>query len=81
MVIRGRLFTTRRAVLAGAASFPALAIIPAMAGDAGGADPIFAAIAKHKAAFLRSMHVLSPDSTRPGIGALSRLIGVDQIWL
>jgi len=42
--------TTRRAVLAGAASLPALAIIPATALAAGGVDPIFAAIEEHKAA-------------------------------
>jgi hypothetical protein len=41
--------TSRRAILAGAAALPALAIIPAMAGDAGGVDPIFAAIERHRA--------------------------------
>ncbi|HEY5129391.1 MAG TPA: hypothetical protein VIJ35_19250 [Bradyrhizobium sp.] len=40
---------TRRAILAGAAALPALAIIPAMAGDTGGVDPIFAAIEHHRA--------------------------------
>jgi hypothetical protein len=40
--------TSRRAVLAGAAMLPALAVIPATAGDAGGVDPIFAAIEKHR---------------------------------
>ena len=42
--------TTRRAVLAGAAALPALAIIPAMAVDAGSVDPVFAAIEKHRQA-------------------------------
>jgi hypothetical protein len=41
--------TTRRAVLAGAAALPALAIIPATAIAAGGVDPIFAAIERHRA--------------------------------
>jgi hypothetical protein len=40
--------TTRRAILAGAAALPALAIIPAMAVDAAGVDPIFAAIERHR---------------------------------
>jgi hypothetical protein len=39
--------TTRRAILAGAAALPALAIIPATALSAA-ADPIFAAIEKHR---------------------------------
>src|SRR5450759_3740398 len=39
---------TRRAVLAGAASFPALAIIPATAVAAAGIDPIFAALERHR---------------------------------
>ena len=43
--------TTRRAVLAGAAALPALAIIPATALPAiGGTDPIFAAIERHRQA-------------------------------
>ena len=42
--------TTRRAVLAGAAALPALAIIPAAAIAAAGVDPIFAAIEKHRQA-------------------------------
>ena len=41
--------TTRRAILAGAAALPALAIIPATAIAAGGVDPIFAAIERHRA--------------------------------
>src|ERR1035437_79114 len=41
--------TTRRAILAGTAALPALAIIPARAvAAAGGVDPIFAAIEKHR---------------------------------
>jgi len=40
--------TTRRAILAGAAMLPALAIIPATAVVAGGVDPIFAAIERHR---------------------------------
>ena len=39
---------SRRAVMAGAAAFPALAIIPATAIAAGGVDPIFAAIERHR---------------------------------
>jgi hypothetical protein len=46
---------TRRAILAGAAALPALAIIPAAALAAVDNDPIFAAIAWHKAAYLASM--------------------------
>jgi selenocysteine lyase/cysteine desulfurase len=42
--------TTRRAVLAGAAALPALAIIPATALGAGAVDPIFAAIERHRQA-------------------------------
>ena len=42
--------TTRRAVLAGAAALPALAIIPATAVDAAGVDPIFAAIERQRRA-------------------------------
>ena len=41
--------TTRRAILAGAAALPALAVISAMAGNAGGIDPIFEAIDHHRA--------------------------------
>jgi hypothetical protein len=40
--------TSRRAILAGAAALPALAIIPATAVVAGGVDPIFAAIERHR---------------------------------
>jgi len=40
--------TSRRALIAGASMLPALAIIPAMAVDAGGVDPIFAAIERHR---------------------------------
>jgi hypothetical protein len=40
--------TTRRALIAGAAMLPALAIIPATAVVAGGVDPIFAAIERHR---------------------------------
>lgn len=39
---------SRRAVMAGAASLPALAIIPATAVAAAGVDPIFAAIERHR---------------------------------
>jgi hypothetical protein len=39
--------TTRRAVIAGAAALPALAV-PAMAMPPAGADPIFAAIERHR---------------------------------
>jgi hypothetical protein len=42
--------TSRRAINAGAACLPALAIIPATDVDAGAADPIFAAIEKHRQA-------------------------------
>ena len=42
--------TSRRAILAGAAAIPALAIIPATAVAAGGVDPIFAAIERHREA-------------------------------
>jgi hypothetical protein len=45
--------TTRRAVLASVAALPALAIIPAMALGAA-ADPIFAAVERHKIAFRAS---------------------------
>ncbi len=47
--------TSRRAILAGAAALPALAIIPAAALAAVDNDPIFAAIEGHKAAYLASM--------------------------
>jgi hypothetical protein len=41
---------SRRAILAGAASIPALAIIPAAAVAAADVDPIFAAIERHREA-------------------------------
>ena len=40
--------TSRRAILAGAAALPALAIIPATAVAAAGIDPIFAALERHR---------------------------------
>lgn len=47
--------TSRRAVLAGAAALPAFAIpsfaMPALAAMSAGADPIFAAIERHKTAY------------------------------
>jgi hypothetical protein len=51
--------TSRRAVLAGAATLPALAIIPATAFAA--ADPIFAAIEKHRK--LNDAHIAACNAT------------------
>lgn len=48
---------TRRAILAGTAALPALAIIPAMAGDAGAVDPIFAAIEGHRKSATASFEI------------------------
>ena len=56
--------TTRRAVLAGAAALPALAIIPATVGDAGGVDPIFAAIERQKQLWAKWTSVIEPKEVR-----------------
>jgi hypothetical protein len=50
--------TTRRAVLAGAASLPALAVAPAVA-IAG--DPIFLAIDRHRRTFMQTLFDIEPS--------------------
>lgn len=55
---------TRRTILAGAAAFPALAIIPTTAVAAGGVDPIFAAIEKHRQAEAAYTEMFDTDLIR-----------------